>query len=85
MLFYMGTYGEDLQAAIVAQLQAERAVARLTYAELGNRAKIKEQTIMRYLTGKRDMPMTALLDICRALELEPRNLVVLAEERRNRK
>lgn len=81
----MGTNEQDLQSAIVAQLQAERGAARLTYAELAEKAELKEQTVMRYLTNKRDMPMSAFLDLCTALEMDPRDIVTLAKERKARK
>ena len=81
----MGTYGEDLQGAITRQMQAERAANGMTYADIAREASMTEQTVMRYLTGKRDMPMAAFLDICKALGFEPRELVLLAEMRMNRK
>lgn len=80
----MGSYGEDLQGAIVRQLQAERAAVGMTYAEVAVKSSMTEQTVMRYLTGKRDIPMTAFLDMCLAMSVDPRELVLLAERRLGR-
>lgn len=65
----MGIYTDKLPAATVEQLQAERGAKRLTYKQLAEASGLKEQTVMRYLTGKRDIPLQELIAMTEALGL----------------
>ena len=77
----MGTYGDHLATVVAQQLQAERAIKKWTYARLAEAAGMKEQTVMRYLTGKRDIPTKELGLMADALEIAPTDLLRRAIER----
>lgn len=77
----MGTYTEKLPAATIEQLQAERGGKRLTYKQLADKAGLKEQSVMRYLTGKRDIPLHELVAMTEALDLTLGELFERATQR----
>ena len=77
----MGQYGDNLAAAVAAQLRAERGAAELTYKELADRAGLTEQSVMRYLTEKREPNAGQLGALCDALGLTPQELMIRAVER----
>lgn len=77
----MGIYTDKLPAATVEQLQAERGGKRLTYKQLADMAELKEQTVMRYLTGKRDIPLHELVAMTEALGLSLGELFERATQR----
>lgn len=76
----MGTTGR-FSAAVVVQRQAERGAKGWTYGDLAAAAGMTEQSVMRYLTSKRDMRLTDLGDMARALDLAPDELVSRAVAR----
>jgi len=77
----MGKYGDNLASAVAAQLRAERGAAGLTYKELAERAGLTEQSVMRYLTEKREPNTAQLGALCDALGLTPHELMLRAAER----
>ena len=77
----MGTYGDHLSIVVAQQLQAERAIKGWSYRELAARSGLKEQSVMRYLTGKRDIPITEVGLMADALDLTPTDLLRRAVER----
>ena len=81
----MNTYGEHVQAAVAAEIRAERAAQSLSQSELAERAGIKQNTLSRYTTAddekRRDLPYVAFADIAHALGLTPRELAERAERR----
>lgn len=77
----MGNYGEAFGAAVAKQLQAERAVAKLSQKRLGELAGMSEQSVMRYLNGVRDIPMTALADLSEAMGLSVEAVIDRAIQR----
>ncbi|TFH57315.1 helix-turn-helix domain-containing protein [Glutamicibacter arilaitensis] len=77
----MGTYTDKLPAATVEQLQAERGGKRLTYKQLAEISGLKEQSVMRYLTGKRDIPLHELIAMTEALGLTLGELFERATQR----
>lgn len=77
----MGTYGDNLAAAVAEQLRAERAAKRWTYKDLANAAGMTEQTVMRYLTEKRDIPLPEFAALADALNLSPVDIINRAIER----
>lgn len=77
----MGLYGEKLAAAVAEQLRAERAVKRWTYKELATAAGLTEQSVMRYLTEKRDIPLPEFAALSDALGVTPGDLINRAIER----
>lgn len=70
-----------LAQLIVEQLRIERAAKNLTYKELEAGSEITEQTIRRYFNGTRVMPMTAFLQIARALGVDPSVIIARARKR----
>ena len=68
----MTEYGEQFNAAVAAELRAERARVGTSYDELVRLSGLAKSSVQRYLSGKRDIPLPALLDLCRALNISPR-------------
>lgn len=65
----------------VSQKIAELRVKRgFTQRELGDKIKKSETTIQNYEAGKIDIPLSSLLDIAEALEVEPAVLVGAEED-----
>jgi len=77
----MGIYGDNLSTVVAQQLQAERAIKGWSYRALAEAAGLKEQSVMRYLTGKRDIPMTEVGLMADALGLTPADLLRRAIDR----
>lgn len=61
----------------IAELRVQRG---FTQRELGDKIKKSETTIQNYEAGKIDIPLSALLDIAEALEVEPAVLVGAEED-----
>lgn len=61
----------------IAELRAKRG---FTQRELGDKIKKSETTIQNYEAGKIDIPLSSLLDIAEALEVEPAVLVGAEED-----
>lgn len=80
-VIHMGIYGEHLTNAVREQLQAERGVKGWSYRQLADRAGMTEQTVMRRLTGKREIPVNDLGDMAHALGISPESLLMRAVER----
>jgi transcriptional regulator with XRE-family HTH domain len=77
----MGSFGEQVQAAIAAQISAEIAAMRpkVSQAEIAKRAGISTSALSRYLKDPedemaRDIPLPVFADIAQALGLSPREL-----------
>ena len=77
----MGIYGDHLATVVAQQLQAERAIKGWSYRALAEAAGMKEQTVMRYLTGRRDIPITEVGLLADALDLTPADLLGRAIQR----
>lgn len=80
-MFHMGIYGEQLASAVAEQLRAERGAAGLTYKQLAEKAGLKEQSVTRYLTEKREINTSILGALCDALGITPQELIIRAVER----
>lgn len=76
----MTEYGELFTQAVAAELRAERARKGITLASLVKESEIAQSTVQRYLGGKRDIPITALADLCRVLDVSPRLIFERAED-----
>lgn len=70
-----------MAAAVAEQLRAERAAKRWTYKELATAAGLTEQTVMRYLTEKRDIPLPEFASLAHALGLSPADIINRAIDR----
>lgn len=77
----MGTYGNDIQAAMAVQIKAEMAALGWKQPELAKRSGIPTSTLHRYLTGERDIPLPAFAEISNALGLSYLELAGRAQRR----
>lgn len=76
----VGTYGDNFNAAVAAELRGQRAKARITVDALVAKTGYAKTTVLNYLNGKRDIPLPALAELCRALDVDPRLIFELAEK-----
>ena len=65
--------------AVAAEIRAQRARAKLTQAEVIERSGLGASTYVRIEQGKRVPDVTQLWRICRALGVQPSELVARAE------
>lgn len=79
----MGTYGDNIQAATVAQIRAEIAANGWSQADLAQKAGVPTSTLHKYLVvgGKRDLPYPVFAEISQALGLSPHELAARAQRR----
>lgn len=79
----MSTYGDDIQAAIVAQIRAEMAVKGWGQKDLSIESGIATSTLGRYLAKNeaRDIPLPVFAEIARALGLPMIELAARAQRR----
>lgn len=72
---------KGLNAAVAAQLRAERAAADLTVEQLAREADMSPVSVQRYLRGKRHIDVAVLFQLAKALEVEPAEIVANAQRR----
>lgn len=77
---HMNETGDIFVQAVAAELRAERARKGTTLAQLVEDSGIAQSSIQRYLKGTRDIPVSALVDICRVLDVSPRLIFERAEK-----
>lgn len=77
---HMGTYGDTFNAAVAAELRAQRAKTRLTIDGLVAATGYAKSTVLNYLNGHRDIPLPALVELCRALSVDARVIFERAQE-----
>lgn len=65
----MGDYGDTFSKAVAAELRAQRARVQITFDQLAADTGLAKTTVLNYLNGKRDIPMAAFGDLCRALHV----------------
>lgn len=65
----------DINEAVAAQLRAARAVARLTMDEAVARSPLSKSTLVRYESGSRDIPVSALAVLAKTYGTSPRKLM----------
>lgn len=70
----------DINSAVAAQLRAARAVARLTMDEVVARTPISKSTLVRYESGARDIPVSAMAMLAATYGTSPRKLMSDAVE-----
>lgn len=73
-------YGDAFNAAVAAELRAQRARVRVTYDALVVRTGLAKTTLINYLEGRRDIPLPAFADICRALSVDQREVFGAAQQ-----
>ncbi|WP_104087090.1 helix-turn-helix transcriptional regulator [Arthrobacter sp. GMC3] len=77
----MGTYGNDIQAAMVTQIKAEMAARDWKQPNLAKASGIPTSTLARYLSGDRDVPLPAFAEIASSLGLTYIELATRAQRR----
>lgn len=73
--------GRGWNAAVAAQLRAERAARGLTVDELADRAGIPRRTLMRLLNAQRALDVAHLAALASAVDLSVGELLARAEAR----
>lgn len=74
----------DMNQAVAKAVAAERAIAGLTVRELSTRADIPLSTLMRILGAEREIKVTQLMQLATAFDVTPADLVMRAQEIRER-
>jgi len=69
----------DFNDAVAAELRRQRAARGLTIDEVARRAGMVRTTVLRYLNGKRAIPIGALYGLSGALSVEAHRVVAAAE------
>lgn len=77
----MGTYGQQIAAAMIVQIKAEMAARDWNRQELAKRSGISTSSIYRYLDGERQMKVQDIADISDALGLSYLELATRAQRR----
>lgn len=77
----MGTYGNDIQNALVTQVKAEMAARDMKQKDMAQHVGMQTSTLSRYLSGERDIPMPVVFSMAAALDLSIIELVQRAERR----
>jgi transcriptional regulator with XRE-family HTH domain len=77
----MGTYGNDIDAAMVVQIKAEMAARDWKQPELAKRAGISTSAMHRYMNGERKMKLSDFGNIAEALGLSYLELATRAQRR----
>lgn len=61
----------DLIPAIAAELRTQATLDRVQHKTLAELSGVPYSTLRRYLSGDRDIPVTSLIAICEALNVDP--------------
>lgn len=77
----MGTYGSDIQAAMIVQIKAEMAAKDWKQPNLAKASNIPTSTLARYMSGEREMPLPAFVEIASGLGLSYIELATRAQRR----
>lgn len=80
----MGNYGDAFNAAVAAELRAERARKKITFEALASAAGLSKSATMNYFNNKREIPTGSLADICAELGVSPRLIFERAENAVNK-
>lgn len=76
----MSTYGDAFNAAVAAELRGQRARTRMTVDQVATETGFAKSTVLNYLNGKRDIPIPALADLCRVMNIDARSVFEAAEK-----
>jgi len=77
-------YGARLNAAVAAELRAERGAVGMTIAQVIEKSGIGKSQILRLLNNQRAIDMNDLALISHALDVEPNDIMGRAQARLNR-
>lgn len=75
---------DGLNAALAATLRAERAATSMTVDRLAAKSGIPKRTLLRLLNAERHINTDHLYALATAFELEPADLIVMAQRRLGR-
>lgn len=76
----MGEYGERFNAAVAAELRAQRARGdKITFDRIAVETGLSKSAVLNYFHGHRDIPLPALAEICRVLRVSRRDIFEAAE------
>lgn len=75
----METTGDEFNAAVAAELRAQRGRVQITIDTLVRETRLSKSAVLNYLNDKRDIPMHALFSLCRALGISPAEVIDIAE------
>ncbi|MSS85004.1 helix-turn-helix transcriptional regulator [Actinomycetaceae bacterium WB03_NA08] len=73
-----------MNAAIAAELRAERSAQQITFDDLAQRTEISKQTLLRIFNGKRAVTMAYLEAICVEFNVAMSDIMQRAERRLGR-
>lgn len=76
----MTEYADLFNAAVAAELRAERARKGITINALADNSGLAKSSVQRYLSGERDIPVPSLIDLCKVLSVDPRVIFERAEQ-----
>lgn len=77
----MGTYGADIQAAMMTQVKVEMAAIGWRQLDLAKAIGAPNSTLSRYLSGERDIPLPITVEIANALNISINDLAARAQAR----
>lgn len=77
----MDNYAARFTTAVRAEIKAEASAQDMPYKLLAEASGVSYQSLLRYLSGERDMPMSALATLCNALSTSPAVIFARAESR----
>ena len=75
----MGTYGDAFNAAVAAELRAQRGRVQMTIEQVVVATGLSKSAVLNYLNGKRDIPTPALVEMSSALGISPQAIFISAE------
>lgn len=70
-MYHMGEYGDIFNEAVAAELRAQRARIQVSIDEIANRTGFAKTTVLNYMNNKRQIPVPAFTELCRALDVSP--------------
>lgn len=73
--------GEGLNAAVAAELRAERAARRITLQQLADESLVPLMSVRRYLNADRNIDVAVLYALAKALGTTPLEVVEAAQIR----
>lgn len=70
----MGEYGDLFSRLVAGELRADRARKKMTIDQVVLATGLSKSAVLNYLNGKRDIPTSALAEICLALGIDPHDV-----------
>lgn len=73
-------YGRRFGQAVAAELRAARGRKDITLEALAEMVGLSRSAATNYLKGRREIPMSTFLALCRALDVSPREVFQAAQD-----